>query len=98
MFKEMKKIGTIDLTPTWQEILPTWKLIVDDATRVRKPDQMDRFWPEMQSMAESADAYTFLLEQLRSEGWNDDDIRLALNSGKSKLMERRRTIKPVEAS
>lgn len=47
----------IDMTPTWQEILPTWKMIVADATKVLKPDQMSRFWDQMRTMAEAADKW-----------------------------------------
>jgi hypothetical protein len=96
MVQELKKVGTIDLTPTWQEILPTWKVIVDDATKALKPDQLQRFWTEMQRMAESADRYSFLLEYLRvREGITDDNIEFRLDIGKQELLKRRMTIKPV---
>jgi len=47
----------IDLTPKWQEILPVWQRIVEDATRTLKPHQLQRFWAEMRRMAEAADRW-----------------------------------------
>jgi hypothetical protein len=47
----------IDMTPTWRAILPSWQMIVNDAVKVKKPDQMERFWTEMQSMANAADRW-----------------------------------------
>lgn len=47
----------IDVTPTWQSILPTWKMIVGDAVKIEKPEQMTRFWSEMESMAAAADKW-----------------------------------------
>jgi hypothetical protein len=96
MVQELKAIGYIDMTPTWLEILPTWKVIVDNATKTLKPDQLERFWTEMQRMAESADRYTFLLEYLRvREGVTDDNIEFRLDIGKQELLKRRSIVKPV---
>lgn len=98
MVQELKTIGYIDMTPTWLEILPSWKLIVDDATKTLKPDQVERFWIEMQRMAESADRYSFLLETMRGEGYDDEAVQRWLDNGKEALIARRNTIKPVEAA
>lgn len=94
--EDMKVVGYVDLTPTWQEILPTWKLMVDNATKTTNDTTMCEFWGEMQRMADSADRYTFLLEELRRD-YNDEDIGELLENGKERLLARRRQIKPVEA-
>ena len=96
--QELKAVGYIDMTPTWQEILPSWKLIVDDAVRVKKQDQMDRFWPEMQRMAEAADNFHYFLEFFRANPGilNEDDFGNALEDGKRAMQKRRSKIQPVE--
>lgn len=53
----------IDMTPTWTGILPTWQMIVNDAVKVKKPEQMERFWKEMQTMAEAADKWNALCKE-----------------------------------
>ena len=60
------KIKTIDMTPTWVEVLPTWKQIAEtayDQLSSRPPvgadprGNLERFWAEMQRMAETADKW-----------------------------------------
>lgn len=47
----------IDVTPTWSAILPIWRRIVEDAVTVEKPEQLERFWSEMETMAAAADRW-----------------------------------------
>jgi hypothetical protein len=57
---------TIDLTPKWSEILPTWRFMVEQVTTRDKADPengkdpntvMMNFWAEMKVMAEAADKW-----------------------------------------
>jgi hypothetical protein len=50
----------IDLTPTWAEILPTWRMIVGsvlDGSNTSPDDTMASFWAEMARMAQAADMH-----------------------------------------
>lgn len=56
----------IDLTPTWQEILPTWRMMLEAVMTIDRPNQrtgkdpakvIASFWKEMCSMAEAADKW-----------------------------------------
>lgn len=65
------KIKTIDMTPTWAQSLPTWKLVVETAfnqlasagaghvipSNADPQGNLERFWAEMQRMAETADKW-----------------------------------------
>lgn len=81
----------IDMTPTWAEILPTWQTIVADATKTKKPEQMQRFWQEMESMARAADNWnrfgSKLLERCIEAGFDWDilgEAQAHFNLGASK--------------
>lgn len=56
----MKPVEYIDMTPTWAEILPTWKLIVRsvlDGTNTNPEETMENFWDQMAVMANAADKW-----------------------------------------
>lgn len=50
----------VSCTPTWAEILPTWKRLMADAYGPAVHDKLEaveNFWTEMQRMAEAADKW-----------------------------------------
>jgi hypothetical protein len=92
----IRKVGTMDCTPTWTAVMRVWHMIVNDAVRVLKHDQMDRFWNEIDRCAQGADKYGYLVEYLQDKGWLAAAIREALDVGKLLQEERRSRIMPVE--
>jgi hypothetical protein len=92
----------IDLTPTWQEILPTWHKMYDQVTRPISPRPgikanyqvvRDNFWREVERMARAADQLSYLLESLATTyDMSDGEIQQALADGKAKLIARRSQI------
>lgn len=66
----------IDLTPTWTAILPIWRMIVNDACVIKKPDQLQRFWTEMQNMAAAADKWNEVCAQHDLEADADEQQRI----------------------
>lgn len=50
----------IDMTPTWEELLPTWQFLVSSVIAKRHGEPastMENFWTEMEKMARAADKW-----------------------------------------
>lgn len=50
-------VKTIDMTPTWKEILPTWLRIAREAYQQKQVNNIYSFEQEMARMAEAADKW-----------------------------------------
>lgn len=80
----------IDLTPSWQDILHTWQLIIGrSCTVINKAGapkrglapidgtgNFKRFWAEMQRMAEAADKWNEYCRSLDAEADADEQQRI----------------------
>lgn len=80
-------VETINLTPRWAVILPTWLMMYRQAVTgdCSNPDVVkENATKEFERMAEAADRYANLVAYLRSpaEGWREDEIVNALEHGK----------------
>ena len=87
----------LKLTPRFAELVSTWQMIVGDACKIKKPDQMERFWSHFQQTSKAADRYNDLVAYLRSpaEGWTDEHFKNALKHGRA-IQETDRTTVHVE--
>jgi hypothetical protein len=94
----------VDLTPTWTEILPTWRRMVE-AKNSAKRDQRDgynlvmgNFWEEMDRMAQAADQFSALITYLdKKQGWKNDRILQAIAIGRECNELERNTIKESQS-
>lgn len=73
----------INLTPRWLELFSTWQMIVNDAVKVKKPDQMERFWETVEQSFIATDRYNDLVAYLRAEGWTEIDFESAFDEGRN---------------
>lgn len=74
---------TIDCTPTWTEILPTWRFMVeqvtthDPETKTKSPNiVMQNFWAELHSMAAAADKWNEHCKFLNEQADEDEQQRI----------------------
>lgn len=82
----------VNLTPRWSELLRSWQMIVADAVKVKKPDQMERFWSQVETAFKAADRYNDLVSFLRGEGYDDAEVRRMLNIGRERSERERNTV------
>lgn len=88
----------INLTPSWSSILPLWKRVMSNCTKLdtssiygrsplekrqRAEKSVADFWQEMDKMAEAASNYNSLVRCLTEEGWDDERIKLSLEEGRA---------------
>ncbi len=64
----------LDMTPTWSDILPTWRFMVEQVTTRDKPAPgkdpnlvMMNFWDQMKTMALAADRWNAYVAELNDE-------------------------------
>jgi len=90
----------VNLTPTWEEILPTWRFMAEQVTTRDKPRNgsdpnavMMEFWGQMALMAQAADNFNALVAELHNMAVGDEKIEAAITRGRAALETDRNTIK-----
>lgn len=77
----------VDLTPRWEEILPTWLMMFEQAARgdCSNPDLVKgNAREELRRMAQAADRYGDLISYLCSnQKWIDGEFKEALRIGRN---------------